>query len=91
MFAHDLARQFIDAARLERAELEALGVTFVVDTCVEVTPILKGRGGAMMTNSAKFAHYGKGNTGHDALFGAVEDCVASAIAGRVVRHEAAWA
>ncbi|MCB2100317.1 MAG: aconitase X catalytic domain-containing protein [Rhodobacterales bacterium] len=81
----DLARDGADRALADK------GVNLVVDTCVVVAPVLPPGGGVMMTDSAKFAHYGKGNTGHDALFGAVEDCVASAIAGRVVRHEAAWA
>ncbi|MCP5371737.1 MAG: aconitase X catalytic domain-containing protein [Hyphomicrobiales bacterium] len=73
-----------------RADLEALGVTFVVDTCVVVTPILKGGGGAMMTNSAKFAHYGQGNTGKGTLFGTLSDCVESAVAGRLARDESQW-
>ena len=78
------------------AALSALGVEFVVDTCVVVTPILpdvsggKG-GGAMMTNSAKFAHYAKGNTGHDPLFGSLGECIESAVAGRLVRDGALWA
>lgn len=70
--------------------LEALGVVFVVDTCVVVTPILNGHEGVMMTDSAKFAHYGKGNTGYDTVFGAIEDCVASAIAGRIMRDDRLW-
>ena len=70
--------------------LEARGVIFVVDTCVVVTPILKGVGGVMMTNSAKFAHYGRPNTGFDTIFGTLADCVASAESGRVVRDESLW-
>jgi predicted aconitase len=70
--------------------LAALGVEFVVDTCVVVTPILPPGGGAMMTNSAKFAHYAKGNTGHDPVFGSLTDCVESAVAGRLVRDFTLW-
>lgn len=70
--------------------LAALGIEFVIDTCVVVTPILPEIGGAMMTNSAKFAHYAKGNTGHDPIFGSLTDCVESAVAGRLVRDNALW-
>jgi hypothetical protein len=73
-----------------RQKLEALGVTLVADTCVVVTPILKTPSGALMTNSGKFAHYAPGSTGHDTIFGSLEDCVESAVAGRVVRDEGIW-
>jgi hypothetical protein len=74
-----------DAALLTEA-----GVEIVVDTCVVVTPILSASGGVLMTCSGKFAHYGPSNTGYDVVYGSLEDCVASAVAGRVVRDEAAW-
>ena len=73
-----------------RAQLEAQGVEFIVDTCVVVTPILKDLGGVLMTNSGKFAHYATPNTGYDVVFGSLEDCVCSAIAGRVERADAVW-
>ncbi len=72
------------------ANLAALGVEFVVDTCVVVTPILPEDGAVMMTNSAKFAHYSKGNTGHDPVFGSLGECIESAVAGRLVRDAALW-
>ncbi len=71
--------------------LRELGVVFVADTCVVVTPILPDTPGVMMTNSAKFAHYATGNTGHLPVFGTLGECVASAQAGRVVRDKAVWA
>ena len=74
-----------DAALLSEA-----GVDVVVDTCVVVTPILPAGGGVLMTCSGKFAHYGPSNTGYDVVYGSLEDCVASAVAGRVVRDEAVW-
>lgn len=73
-----------------RAALEAQGVTFVADTCVVVTPILTRTTGVLMTNSGKFAHYAPGNTGLAARFGALADCVESAITGRLVRDERLW-
>lgn len=75
----------------EDAALRDLGVEFVVDTCVVVTPILPADPGVMMTNSAKFAHYATGNTGHLPVFGTLADCVASAQAGHVIWDAAVWA
>ncbi|MEM8836581.1 MAG: aconitase X catalytic domain-containing protein [Pseudomonadota bacterium] len=71
--------------------LRDLGVEFVVDTCVVVTPILPDEPGVMMTNSAKFAHYATGNTGHMPVFGTLSDCVKSAQAGHVVWDRTVWA
>ncbi len=71
------------------ADLTAAGVQPVVDTCVYVTRILHAdvlsASGAVMTNSGKMAYYGPGNLGLDVAFGSLEECVASAAAGRVVR------
>ncbi len=57
----------------------------VVDTCTYVTAILDQLEGAAMTNSGKWAYYAPANIGVAVAFGALEDCVASAAAGRVVR------
>ena len=81
--------EHLEAEGLDKT-LAARGVTFVVDTCVVVTPILKDIEGAMMTNSAKFAHYGRPNTGFETQYGSLADCVASAETGRVTRDESIW-
>ncbi|MEZ4586417.1 MAG: aconitase X catalytic domain-containing protein [Gemmatimonadales bacterium] len=81
-------RELVARGRLD--ELERLGVRVVVDTCVVVSPILPEPDGALMTNSGKFAHYGPAQTGYDTVFGSLEDCVRSALEGRVVRDEALW-
>lgn len=73
-----------------RARLERQGVTFVADTCVVVTPILERTDGVLMTNSGKFAHYAPGNTGLAVQYGALADCVESAVAGRLVREDQLW-
>jgi predicted aconitase len=44
-----------------------------------------------MTNSAKYAHYAPGLLKLGAVLGSTEDCVASAVAGRVVRDDGPWA
>lgn len=61
------------------------GLVPVADTCTYITAVLKRLDGAVMTNSAKWAHYAPGNIGATVAFGELEDCVASAAAGRVVR------
>jgi len=74
-----------------RAALENAGVTLVADTCVVVTPILSGISGVLVTNSGKFAHYAPGNTGYAVQYGALAECVESAVSGRLIRDERLWA
>ena len=66
------------------------GVEVVVDTCVVVAPILPSTSGVLMTSSGKFAHYTPANTGYQVVYGSLEDCVASAVAGNIVRDETLW-
>ncbi len=79
-------------ATLERLEqdgrldgLDNFDLVAVADTCTYVTAILKRLDGVVMTNSGKWAHYAPGNIGVQVAFGELEDCLASAAAGRVVR------
>lgn len=74
----------------QRKQLESQGITFVADTCVVVTPMLPDGGGVLMTNSGKFAHYAPGNTGYAVAYGALKDCVESAVTGRLHRDESLW-
>ncbi len=77
------------------APLTGAGISIVADTCVVVAPILPNRSkgappGVLMTNSGKFAHYTPATTGYEVIYASLEDCVASAETGRVVRDESAW-
>ena len=72
------------------APLKAAGVSIVVDTCVVVTPIVRARGGVLMTNSGKFAHYTPGNIGLQVIFGSLEECVRSAAQGHAWRDKNLW-
>ena len=65
--------------------MDEFNLVVVVDTCTYITPILKQLDGVVMTNSGKWAHYAPGNIGVQVAFGEMEDCIASAAAGRVVR------
>ena len=71
-------------------ELRDCGVQLLTDTCTYITPILSGRPGAVMTNSAKWAWYAPNNLGYDVVFGSLEECVESAVLGSVWREAAAW-
>lgn len=72
------------------AEFERAGVNLVLDTCVVVTSILAGDEGVLMTNSGKFAHYSDSLIHHHVVFGTLQDCVESAVAGRVRRDPHPW-
>jgi predicted aconitase len=71
--------------------LPAAGVEIVTDTCTYLTPIIEAGPGPVMTDSAKWAWYAPANIGVDVVIGGLEECVASAAAGRVVRDESLWA
>lgn len=70
--------------------LRASGVRMVTDTCTYLTPILTGRPGAVMTNSAKWAWYAPNNLGYAVVFGSLEECVESAVRGSVWRDASLW-
>ena len=88
-----VGRHVLDSLASEAVDrkLQDLGVEFVVDTCVVVTPILPEGPGVLMTNSAKFAHYAAGNTGYLPAFGSLADCVATAQSGHLVQQNRVWA
>jgi predicted aconitase len=78
------ARSWADAYR-------QAGIQFVVDTCTYITPILDvPHGAVVMTNSAKWAWYAPANLGVRVAFGTLDDCLASAAAGKVVRRRPSW-
>jgi predicted aconitase len=72
------------------AQLQAMKVRLVVDTCVVVTPIIRRKSGVLMTNSGKFAHYAPGNIGFEVVFGSMEECVRTAAQGFVWRDKNLW-
>jgi hypothetical protein len=79
----DTLRALEDDGCLQAAHARSLVI--VTDTCTYLTPVLERLDGAVMTNSGKWAHYAPGNLGVQVAFGSLEDCIASAAAGRVVR------
>lgn len=71
-------------------DLTRSGVRIVTDTCTYITPILTGRPGAVMTNSAKWAWYAPNNLGLRVIFGSLRECVESAVRGEVWRDASLW-
>ena len=70
--------------------LEAFGGVVTVDTCPLATPMLPPEIDVVMTNSGKFSYYAPGMLDERVVFGTLEDCVLSAVEGRVVRDESLW-
>lgn len=91
---------FVTTSRAVRTLLErsgeldafrAFGATVTADTCIVVAPLVRASTGTMMTNSAKYAHYAPGLIGVQSVYGTMEECIASAIAGRVITENGPWA
>jgi len=64
--------------------LQHAGVQVIPDICwCSITePVFPISTSVLMTNSGKYAHYGKGLTGRGVRFGSLEDCSRSALSGR---------
>jgi len=72
------------------AALRDFGGRVTVDTCILTTPMLPPDVKVLMTNSAKYAYYAPGLLNTQVVFGSLEDCVRSAVAGRVLREGPLW-
>jgi predicted aconitase len=70
--------------------LREFGGKITVDTCILTTPMLHPEIKTLMTNSAKYAYYSPGLLSTQVMFGRLEDCVQSAVKGRVIRDESLW-
>lgn len=70
--------------------LQEFGGKLTVDTCILTTPMLHPEIKTLMTNSAKYAYYSPGLLNTQVIFGRLEDCVRSAVEGRVIRDESLW-
>jgi len=96
---HPRLRFLITSSRAMRALAERAGVldaikafggTITVDTCILATPMLPPDIKTIMTNSAKYAYYAPGMLDTKVVFGSMEDCVQSAVEGRVIRDRTLW-
>jgi len=71
-------------------DLEAFGGRLTVDTCVLATPMLPSSVRTIMTNSGKYAYYVPGLLSRAIVYGSLDDCVASAVTGRVTIDDSGW-
>ena len=55
----------------------------ILDTCTYLAPVVPATDGAVLTNSAKWAHYGPGNLGLRTGLMSMERCIRSAELGTV--------
>jgi predicted aconitase len=63
--------------------LRSFGVNIVVDACTYIAPVVRRADGAILTTSAKYAHYGPGNIKRRIGLMTLERCLRSAELGRV--------
>jgi predicted aconitase len=82
-------RELLDRSG-DLAILERFGAKVTADTCIVVSPLVRKTARVLMTNSAKYAHYGPGLLGVQSVYGSTEACVESAIAGRVIIEDGPW-
>ena len=66
--------------------LRAFGVTLVVDTCTYLAPVVKQATGAILTNSAKWAHYGPAHLSRRVGLASLAHCIRAAEEGEVARQ-----
>jgi predicted aconitase len=92
-------RFLVTSSRAMKAQAEENGVLqpvldfgaeVTLDTCILASPMLPPTIRLLMTNSAKYAYYAPSLLNSRVTFGSLRDCVASAVAGRVVRDESVW-
>lgn len=73
-------------------ELEAFGIQVLTDTCwcMILEPIIPTNTKCIMTDSAKYAHYGVGITGRDMRFGSLAECIETACSGQAPHSVPLW-
>ena len=88
-----LSRATLSAAEAagHASALRDFGATLVTDTCwCMLGEPLVPRGGALMTNSAKYAHYAPGLTGLSVRYGSLASCVQAATTGVAPAARPRW-
>lgn len=97
--AHQDVKFLVTTNRLMAGLAEQAGLLDVVrdfggqitlDTCILATPMLPAEIKLLMTNSAKYAYYAPGLLDTQITFGSLEDCVNSAVIGKVIRDDSLW-
>jgi hypothetical protein len=84
-----IMRQLAEAAGLLEP-ITRFGGRLTVDTCILATPMLPKTVRTLMTNSAKYALYSPGLLEVHVAYGSLEDCIESAVAGKVIQTPSPW-
>ena len=73
-------------------QLKKSGVRIISDICwCSITePIFPKNALVLMTNSGKYAHYGKGLSGREVRFGSLENCAKASISGQASLDLPSW-
>ncbi len=71
-------------------EIENAGIIVVPDTCTYAALVDVGQDGVVMTNSGKWAYYGPMCYPVKVAMGTFEECIESAVQGRITRNEEFW-
>lgn len=71
-------------------KLKDAGIEVYTDGCLLLYPQSLKPSGTMMTNSAKAANYIFSQSGYRAAYGSIQECVESAVVGKIVRRPPAW-
>ena len=72
------------------ANLTDAGVMAFTDGCPLQYPKETWHFNAAMTDSAKFANYCFSQSGFEAAYASIEDCVETAVQGKICRRESPW-
>ena len=71
--------------------LKCAGIQIFRDGCTMEYPIKEWGTKNIMTNSGKFANYCYSKTGVHPVFSNVDDCIESAVSGKIIRSKKQWA
>ena len=66
-----------------RQDLEKSGVVMRAETCMIISPVKDWGFQTMMTDSGKCSYYGPAECGTEMIFASVEECVESAVSGKM--------
>ena len=72
------------------SDLIDAGVMVFTDGCPLQYPVETWRFNAAMSDSAKFANYCFSQRGLEGIYASVEDCVETAMRGKICRKESPW-
>ena len=70
--------------------LHEFGARVSLDACILTSPMLLPEIQVILTNSGKYTYYTPGLLNRQVFLGSLEECVDSAVEGRLVREDSVW-